>query len=233
MIQYVRGRRLSAAAQALATGAPDILDLALETGYGSHEAFSRAFRAQLGTTPETVRRNRSTEDLPMIKPMRIPEGSGVELEPPRFLAGAPMLVVGLAARQSFATPEAIPAQWQRFMAVYGEIPNKTSPIPLGISANMDDEGNFDYVCAAQVSKFSATPRGLIEMRIPAQAYAVFQHRDHISKIAATYSAIWNDWLPERGRRVAEGASLERHLETFDPRTGLGGVEIWIPLADAT
>jgi AraC family transcriptional regulator len=233
VIQYVRGRRLSAAARALATGAPDILDLALETGYGSHEAFSRAFRAQLGKTPETVRRNRSTEDLPMIKAMRIPEGSGVELEPPRFLTGAPMLVVGLAARQSFGTTEAIPAQWQRFMAAYGEIADKTSPIPLGISANMDDEGNFDYVCAVEVSKFSATPRGLIEMHIPAQHYAIFRHGDHICKITATYAAIWNDWLPAHGRSVADGANLERHLETFDPRTGLGGVEIWIPLKDAT
>jgi AraC family transcriptional regulator len=36
--------------------APDILSLALDTGYGSHEAFSRAFRAQFGTTPETIRK---------------------------------------------------------------------------------------------------------------------------------------------------------------------------------
>jgi AraC family transcriptional regulator len=44
VMQYVRARRLSAAAQALAAGAPDILSIALETGYGSHEAFTRAFR---------------------------------------------------------------------------------------------------------------------------------------------------------------------------------------------
>src|SRR3954470_12793987 len=45
---YVRGRRLTLAAQALAKGAPDILSVALAAGYGSHEAFTRAFRDQFG-----------------------------------------------------------------------------------------------------------------------------------------------------------------------------------------
>src|SRR5262245_16872676 len=46
LMAYVRGRRLSEAAKALAAGAPDILGVALDWGYGSHEAFSRAFREQ-------------------------------------------------------------------------------------------------------------------------------------------------------------------------------------------
>ena len=29
-------------------GAPDILSVALDVGYGSHEAFTRAFREQFG-----------------------------------------------------------------------------------------------------------------------------------------------------------------------------------------
>src|SRR5688500_2811512 len=55
MMHYVRGRRLTEAARALAQGAPDILTVAVETGYGSHEAFTRAFRDRFGVTPETVR----------------------------------------------------------------------------------------------------------------------------------------------------------------------------------
>src|SRR6187401_170088 len=55
VMRYVRARRLSEAARALANGAPDILTLALEADYGSHEAFTRAFRDQFGTTPEDVR----------------------------------------------------------------------------------------------------------------------------------------------------------------------------------
>jgi AraC family transcriptional regulator len=231
VMAYVRARRLSAAAEALARGAPDILDLALDAGYGSHEAFSRAFRAGFGATPEMVRRRASTEGLDMTKPLTIRETSATTLAPPRFEAGGPMLFVGLAQRHAFGAPQGIPAQWRKFMEVFDQIPDR-KPIPVGVSLDMDDDGNFEYVCAAEVAKFSATPKGLIELRVPAQSYAVFLHDKHVSEIGATYAAIWNRWLPEHNRVAADGASLERHRETFDPRTGLGGVEIWIPLKDA-
>lgn len=231
VMEYVRGRRLTAAAELLAAGAPDILDLAMETGYGSHEAFTRAFRAQFGTTPEMVRRRASTEDLPVVKAEKLPDSSGIQLDAPRIVSGAPMLVVGLSDRHSFETTQNIPGQWQRFMSVYGEIPQKADPIPLGVTTNMDDDGNFEYVCGVEVSEFSANMRGLVQLRIPAQTYAVFQHREHVSRIPATYSAILNDWLPKHNRLAADGPALERHLKTFDPRTGLGGVEIWIPLKE--
>src|ERR1051326_3638506 len=51
VMRYVRARRLSEAARGLAGGAPDILSVALEAGYGSHEAFTRAFRDQFGLAP--------------------------------------------------------------------------------------------------------------------------------------------------------------------------------------
>ena len=55
VMRYLRARRLSEAARALVNGAPDILSVALDVGYGSHEAFTRAFRDQFGVTPESVR----------------------------------------------------------------------------------------------------------------------------------------------------------------------------------
>src|SRR4051812_87865 len=66
---YMRARRLTEAARLLAAGAPDILSVALETGYGSHEAFTRAFGDQFGKTPETVRRERSLESLNLVEPL--------------------------------------------------------------------------------------------------------------------------------------------------------------------
>jgi len=233
VMQYVRGRRLSAAAELLAHGTKDILRLALATGYGSHEAFSRAFRAQFARTPEAVRRNGTTEDLTMVKPMKAPQNDQADLASPRIVTGKPMLVVGLSKRQSWATQQDIPAQWQRFMAAYADIADKVGQSPIGLGANLDDDGNFDYLCGVEVSKFSKTPAGFTQLRIPAQTYAVFIHRDHIAKIGATHSAIWNKWLPENKKAAADGACLERHLETFDVRTGLGGVEIWVPLQVAS
>jgi AraC family transcriptional regulator len=232
MMHYVRQRRLSAAAEALAKGAPDILDLALETGYASHEAFSRAFRAAFGATPEMVRRQASTEELTMMKPLKLSEGADLALEPPRFERRPATLFVGLAQRHAFESPQNIPAQWQKFMACYGDIPDKVQPIPVGVSMDMDEDGNFEYVCAVEVSKFSGTPKGLIELRVAAQNYAVFLHAGHVSTLSATYAAIWNQWQPGHNRVVADAPNLERHCETFDPRTGMGGVEIWIPVREA-
>src|SRR5262245_17406316 len=52
VMRYVRGRRLTEAARSLANGARHILPGALDAGYGSHEAFTRAFHEQFGVTPE-------------------------------------------------------------------------------------------------------------------------------------------------------------------------------------
>ncbi len=229
VIQYVRGRRLSEAAQLLARGlAPDILSLALDTGYGSHEAFSRAFVSQFGVTPEAVRREKTAETLPMIKPIKAPDADGIVLAQPRFVNGPAMLVAGLAERQSFSSTQNIPAQWQRFMAFYDQIPDKASAPPLSVTTNLDDDGTFEYVCAVEISRVSKLPPGLITFQIPAQHYAVFLHREHVSRLVATYNAIWNKY---QDHPPADGPTLERHLETFNPQTGLGGVEIWIPIKE--
>lgn len=50
-----RRLRLERAARALRTSRRPILDLALEAGFGSHEAFTRAFRRRFGHTPDAFR----------------------------------------------------------------------------------------------------------------------------------------------------------------------------------
>src|SRR5262245_14059587 len=69
VMRYARARRLTEAARALAAGAPDILAVALAHGYGSHEAFTRAFRDQFGVTPESVRAQASTAGLDLQEPL--------------------------------------------------------------------------------------------------------------------------------------------------------------------
>src|SRR6185312_15540729 len=71
IMRYVRGRRLTEAARALSGGAPDILALAIEAGYGSHEAFTRAFRDQFGITPEDVRAQRRLDNLNLVEPIKM------------------------------------------------------------------------------------------------------------------------------------------------------------------
>src|SRR6202043_2719084 len=69
VMRYVRGRRLSEAARSLSNGAPDILAVALEAGYGSHEAFTRAFRDQFGLTPEQARGQGQLDTLTLTEPI--------------------------------------------------------------------------------------------------------------------------------------------------------------------
>ena len=52
VMQYLRGRRLSEAARRLAQGAPDILAVALDAGYGSHEAFTARSAISSGLLPK-------------------------------------------------------------------------------------------------------------------------------------------------------------------------------------
>src|SRR6266704_6487444 len=67
VMRYVRARRLSEAARALANGAPDILTLALDADYGSHEAFTRAFRDHFGVTPVAVRSSTCLDKLTLLE----------------------------------------------------------------------------------------------------------------------------------------------------------------------
>src|SRR5262245_38540785 len=84
VIAYARARRLSEAAKTLATGAPDILSVALEAGYGSHEAFTRAFREQFGLTPEQLRAGRVLDIIPLVEPIAMSDTPPAKIEPPRI-----------------------------------------------------------------------------------------------------------------------------------------------------
>ena len=94
VMRYVRGRRLTEAARALSLGAPDILSIALDAGYGSHEAFTRAFRDQFGVTPEAVRQRGDLGNLELVEPIKMSESGTVALEEPRREAGAALLIAG-------------------------------------------------------------------------------------------------------------------------------------------
>jgi AraC family transcriptional regulator len=231
VMRYVRARRLSEAARALANGAPDILSLALEADYGSHEAFTRAFRDRFGVTPEAVRLSARTDNLPLQEPIVMDSTALDHLSPPRFVTGTPLLVAGLGERYTWESGAAIPGQWQRFHQQVHNIPGRIGRIAYGVCCNGDDAGNFDYIAGVEVSDFSDLPREFSSVRIPEQKYAVFAHGDHISTIRRTINTIWNQWLPASGMKAADAPSFERYDENFDPMTGNGGLQIWMPVRE--
>ena len=229
VMAHVRGRRLTKAAEALAQGAPDILQVALAAGYGSHEAFTRAFRAMLEVTPEDVRRRGTLEGLALVRPLPLPDVEPAKIGTPRIVESGEIRAVGLTRAYRLGHCEGIAGQWQAFMAIAGEIENRLPVIPLSIVGPGDGEGGFDYTAAVEVSAFAGRPKLCACLHLPAARYAVFAHTEHVTLIGRTYAAIWNDWLPGSGHQPAEAASLERHSPAFDPRTGEGDAEIWIPL----
>ena len=229
VVRYVRGRRHTEAARALAAGAPDILAVALDAGYNSHEAFTRAFRDQFGITPEALRSRGNLEGIELMEAIKMDETLLATLEPPRFENLKTLLIAGLSERYTAETCANIPAQWQRFAPHIGHIPGQVGRTAYGVVCNSDDAGNTDYISGVEVADFSRVPAGFTRLRIPENRYAVFAHRGHIAAIRRTWFTIWNKWLPESGHQVAEAPEFERYGEAFDPRTGLGGLEIWIPI----
>jgi AraC family transcriptional regulator len=140
-----------------------------------------------------------------------------------------LLIAGLGERYNYETSAGIPMQWQRFAPHMGHIPGQVNGMAYGVCSNGDDAGNFDYLCGVEVSDFSKLHPEISRIGIPAQRYAVFSHRDHISAIRQTWNTIWNKWLPESGYEVSDAPFFERYGENFDPRSGMGGLELWVPI----
>jgi AraC family transcriptional regulator len=54
--------------------------------------------------------------------------------------------------------------------------------------------------------------------------------DH-KRITSSFLQRGENFLPDSGVKPFEGANLERYGKEFNPVTGMGGVEIWIPVED--
>lgn len=228
VVRYLRARRLSEAARRLAAGAPDILDVAMSCGYGSHEAFTRAFGEQFGMSPSRVREQGSLAGVALIEPWRTADGAAVKLEEPRLVRGGMRLVAGLACRYAPDETQGIPAQWQRLSLQHPALlrPGRTA---FGVFCNSDDEGRFEYIAGVDVPDFGGLDPALATLRLPAREYVVATHRGHISTIRRTWQAFVGDWLPRSGVQVADAPEFEKYSPDFDDATGVGDVEIWLPL----
>ena len=229
VMEYVRARRLSEAARKLKDGADDILALALDTGYASHEAFTRAFRTQFGVTPEDARRDGAS--LSLVEPQSHIDTRQISVPSPRFEHAEEMKFIGLGQPCAYDKTDHIPGQWKRFMHdYYRDISNRLDEAPTSVTLRGEDDDDMVYVCAAGVSAFATMSKDLMRVIVPPASYAVFDHRGHVTDLPRTYAAIWDSWFPASGHKPAEASGLERHNPTFDPRTGNGGVAIWIPVA---
>jgi AraC family transcriptional regulator len=151
------------------------------------------------------------------------------IEEPRLAVSPRLLVAGLAERYDFHDGSATADQWRRFAPYHGRIAGQVGKAAYGTSYYTGADGNVEYLSGVEVADFSSVPRNFGLLCVPAQRCAVFFHGDHVSALRGTWTAIWNQWLPDLGYEVADAPFFERYAESFDPLTGLGGAEIWIPI----
>jgi predicted transcriptional regulator YdeE len=159
-------------------------------------------------------------------------GLAAQLEAPRYENGKPLVIAGLRSLYTSETMNNLPAQWVRFATYIGKIPGQVGRTAYGACWNFAD--GIDYLTGVEVSSSSELPSEFNVVAIPAQKYAVFSHRDHVSKLRDTLDAIWHKWFPEFGHEAVRGVAgapdfFERYSEEFDPRTGIGGMEVWVPV----
>jgi AraC family transcriptional regulator len=84
----------------------------------------------------------------------------------------------------------------------------------------------------EVTAGADLPRGFVTKHLPARRWARFTHQGHVSSIADTCNAIFEDWAPKLAGSMADDVGfLEYYGPDFDPRAGTGTIEIWVALTD--
>jgi predicted transcriptional regulator YdeE len=170
-----------------------------------------------------------TPELREREERMIAEMERYQLDPPRYENGPRRLIAGFNQTYTFENRDAIPAQWTRFSYHFGKVPGQLDPTAYGVCWNFKEGVGFDYLTGVEVADGTALPEGFSEVALAAGRYAAFTHNKHVSKIPQTIEAIWCKWLPNSGHQMAESPSFERYTTEFNPQTGLGGTEIWVPL----
>lgn len=224
---YVRARRLSRAAQSISHHDSNILTVALDCGYGSHEAFTRAFVNYFGVLPSTVRKARSTLSLTLMEPLKMNKDMIVDVAKHTVQERPAFRVVGLSAKCTFEDTSSIPQLWHVFNSRTDEIASASKEAAYGVCCDADESGGFRYVTGFEASEKTL---GMDFIDIPASRYAVFTHTGHISDLPKTVYTIWNKSLPDAGIEPMKSPDFELYDDRFDPSNGRGAVGIWIPIA---
>jgi AraC family transcriptional regulator len=149
---------------------------------------------------------------------------------PTFQDGPELRFAGLSRRYTPETRIGIPQQWETFMRGAASVPGLKASTYYGVCWNSTPDCSFDYLTGVEVSTANPPPTEFQSLQLDARRYAVFAHKDHVSALPRTIDAIWSKWAPDCGLKIAHNAPcFERYTSEFNPQTGMGGMEIWVPL----
>lgn len=225
--EYIRCRRLSAAAQELSQSGARVLDIALKYGYESQDSFARAFQRFHGVSPAAAKE--CGVHLKAFAPLQIKitlEGGSVMEY--KIVEKAAFTVLGKSRSFSYETSyQEIPKYWAEYM----QTPDVKIVCGMyGICMGKDAVG-FEYVIADDYCPMREIPAGFFTRTIPAGTWAVFPCRGPIVETLQRINRrIWDEWMPNSTEYQPAGDySIEAYPEMPHADPAEDYCEIWIPV----
>lgn len=244
--RYIRRRRIAHAAKRLIDFEGTLLDLAMDYQFESHEAFTRAFKAELSATPSDWRTNRASILYPRHRERLTQEKLDQRYKNmtlrPEFVPLPSSHFVGLEARYLSATSEeadnmrVIPNLWVEFFKRVQEIPSSTPNVFYGLCDTPEARSLIRthpdeavYLAAAQVAPGFECPNTMQRWTSTAGLFAKFEHHGKVDTIGETMAYIYGKWFPESEYAERPGPDFNRFDQRFDPESDASVCEIYVPI----
>ncbi|MCP2253097.1 transcriptional regulator, AraC family [Prauserella aidingensis] len=236
--EYIRRRRLTVAA-ADVIGGEDLLTIAVRYGYGSTEAFGRAFRAVHGAGPADVRRHggplRSQSQLRFRltvegnAPMdaRIVERPGFRLV--GHAARVPLIHEGVNPHIQ-AHIESLPAgEHNRLKQLSNTEPAGLLQVSGDLDPDYTEGSELTYLHGVAVDDGTPVPDDLDAIEVDAGHWAVFRTSgEHPKALQDGFAATATDWFPANPWRLRPGPSIVSVLDRADDFS-TATCDIWMPV----
>ncbi|MFI9394447.1 GyrI-like domain-containing protein [Streptomyces bauhiniae] len=237
--EYVRRRRLTLAAAEVVAGRETLLDIAVRHGYGSGEAFARAFRAMHGVGPSEARRAGVTlSSQPRMSFRLVVEGNSDMRH--RIERKQAFGVVGYKARVPLvhAGPNQAIIDFVRGIGREDleRLAKLSDQQPEGVVAVCDDldpsraEGTeLDYYQGVVTS--APAPEGLAALAVPAGTWAVFTASGPMPPAVQTlWRDVFTQWFPSNPYASRPGPEILRVRPAGDGSEA--DAELWLPVEGA-
>lgn len=214
--EYVRRLRLERAAHELAFGARPIIQIALDAGYETHESFTRAFRAALGTAPSEYRDTRKPAPVSPSLPKSDPaESRYARVELLRPLRVAFIRHVG---RYEAVTPVFnYLTEW-----VQERQHERTDVMWIGVphdNPTVTPPNKLRFDCCVMVTNEIAAAGEIGVREIGGGVYATTTHYGAFDGLVETYGWLGGHFIPSAGLIPRQAPAIEIYLtnpETTSP-----------------
>lgn len=240
LAEYIRRRRLTLAAFALQNTDAKVIDVALQSGYESPEAFSRAFSRLHGVAPASARgKGVTVKAYPRISFQITVKGDSemnyrIEQKECFEVFGHTLqtnVIDGQCFRDIPAFYDACEADGRCLALAQAAGKKRNELLDCGVTYDHNPNGDMKYMIGC-VKKTDAVPPAFEVLKIPAQTWAVFSvewnEKKDDQNLHDMWGRIYAEWFPSASYEHA--ADCDYDLEVFfgDAPSNYG-VEIWIPV----